>query len=539
MTAVRRVVVGNVVTMDPARPRAEAIAVDGGRIVAVGTRDEAVAALPPGTPVDAVPGAALVPGLVDSHVHMLWAGLEASQLSLTGVRSVDEALTRVRAYAEALPAGAWVVGSADFDAVDLAEGRLPTGAELDRATGGRPLFLDRRSHDGLVNVTALAAAGVDAATPDPVGGAIERDAGGAATGLLVERPAVELVTAVMPPKPLDQLVRALEAIQPVYHAAGLTGVVDPALLPDELAAFRELRRREGLTVRTTVMPLVETSLGADEAMARLRRGESLPGSGDEWLRVGAVKVFFDGGGSLGTALLREPWPGAPDGYRGNQTVPTDTLAAVAQACAAEGWSLGVHTVGGAAIDLALEVFADVDRERPIGPLRFSLIHAYLWPSADNIATAARLGVVVATQPPMQWQFGPRLIPKFGVERVGHATPVRSWLDGGVLVAGGSDGPGIPPEPLLGLWQAQTRRLEGMAEPVGIDEAVSPEQALGLYTTGACYAAFAEHERGTLREGMLADWTALSVDPLTAPPDELIEASVLQTVVGGRVVYGDA
>jgi predicted amidohydrolase YtcJ len=326
----------------------------------------------------------------------------------------------------------------------------------------------------------------------------------------------------------------------VYHAAGLSGVVDPALLPDELAAFRELHRRGGLTVRTTAMPLAQTSLGADEAVARLRAAEECrPGTGDEWLRFGAVKVFFDGGGSLGTALLREPWPDAKDGYRGNQTVPTETLAEVARACAAERWSLGVHAVGGAAIDLVLDVFAEIDRETPIRPLRFSLIHAYLWPSPENVATASRLGVVVATQPPMQWKFGPGLVAKFGTERVGRATPVRSWLDGGVAVAGGSDGPGIPLEPLFGMWTARTRRVEGLPEPLGIEEAVSAEEALALYTTGACFGAFAEHERGVLREGMLADWAASSVDPLTAEPDELLEATVLQTAVGGRVVYGEA
>jgi predicted amidohydrolase YtcJ len=539
MTEPQRIVVGNLVTMDPAQPRAEAMALDGARIVAVGTLDKALASMPPGATVTHAPGAAVVPGLVDSHVHMLWAGLDASRLSLSGVRSVDEVLDRIREYAARRPGDGWLAGSADFDAENLAEERLPTRGELDRATAGRPLFLDRRSHDGLVNSAALAAAGIDATTPDPVGGVIERDAAGAATGLLVERPAVELVTAVMPPTSIDELLDALERIQPVYHAAGLTGVVDPALLPDELAAFAELRRRDGLTVRTTAMPLAQTSLGGAEAVARLQAGEHRPSTGDEWLRFGAVKVFFDGGGSLGTALLREPWPGVEGDYRGNQTVPTEALAEIARACAASGWSLGVHTVGGAAIDIVLGVFSEVDRETPIRDRRFSLIHAYLWPSAENVATAARLGIVVATQPPMQWQFGPGLVAKFGAERIGRATPVRSWLDGGVTVAGGSDGPGIPPEPLFGMWQARTRRIDGTNAPVGIEEAVSAEQALALYTTGACYAALAEHERGSLRAGMLADWVALSADPLDATDDELFEASVLQTVVGGRVVYGEA
>ncbi len=284
------------------------------------------------------------------------------------------------------------------------------------------------------------------------------------------------------------------------------------------------------------MPLVETTLGAAEALARLRRGAEQPGTGDERLRVGSVKVFFDGGGSLGTALLREPWPGAEAGYYGNQTVPTEVLEEVARDCAELGWSLAVHTVGGGAIDLVLGTFDRVDRERSIRDLRFSLVHAYLWPSAANITAAARLGVVVATQPPMQYSFAPGLIRRFDAERVGHATPLRSWLDGGVRVAGGSDGPGIPHQPLLGMWSAITRRVEGLDEPVGLAEGVTPEEALALYTTGAAVAAFSDHECGAFQPGMLADWAALSVDPLTARPDELRQTAVLQTAVGGAVVH---
>jgi len=527
------VAAGSFITMDQSRPRAEALAVRDGRILAVGPLDEARAALPD-APVRQLPGT-VVPGFVDSHVHMLWAGLAAQRLSLEGVRSVGEALARIGAHASRLPGDAWIVGAADFELDDLAEGRLPLREELDGVTGGRPLFLDRKSHDGLVNSAALARAGVGPDTPDPVGGVIERDPSGAPTGLLVERPAVELVTAVVPPTTAEERADAIAHIQPTYHAAGLTGIVDPALLPEELAAYRAARESGALTIRMTVMPLVETSLGAGEALARLRAGAEQPGTGDEWLRVGSVKVFFDGGGSLGTALLREAWPGT-DGYRGNQTVPTEVLEEVARGCAELGWSLGVHTVGGGAIDLVLEAFDRVDRKRPIRELRFSLIHAYLWPSPENIAAAARLGVVVATQPPMQWRFAAGLSRRFGTERVGQATPIRSWLDGGVAVAGGSDGPGIPHEPLLGMWSAITRRVEGVDEPVGAQEAITAEEALALYTKGAAVAAFSDHECGSFRPGMLADWAALSVDPLTAAPDELRAARVLQTAVGGNVAY---
>jgi predicted amidohydrolase YtcJ len=205
-------------------------------------------------------------------------------------------------------------------------------------------------------------------------------------------------------------------------------------------------------------------------------------------------------------------------------------------CAREDWSLGVHAVGGAAIDEVLDAFAAADRVAPIGPLRFTIIHGYLWPSAGNVRLAAELGVVVALQPGLHWQVAPRLIELFGEEAVGRATPVRTWVRGGVRVAGGSDGPDFPLDPLMGIWQASTRHVRGRDEPIGPDEAIAPAEALELWTAGSAYAAFAEHERGRLAPGLLADWVALSADPLAVPVETLRELRVLQTGVGGEVVH---
>jgi predicted amidohydrolase YtcJ len=169
-------------------------------------------------------------------------------------------------------------------------------------------------------------------------------------------------------------------------------------------------------------------------------------------------------------------------------------------------------------------------------LRFSIIHAYLWPSADNIATAKRLGVGVATQPTMQYNFAPILVKRFGAEAFGTATPIRSWLDGGVTVGGGSDSPINPYQPLLGLWHAVTRYVDALDRVVGPEQAVSAEEALALYTTKAAWFTFQDHEVGCLRPGMLADWVVLSKDPLTCDPQEIRDLEVRRTVVGGVVVY---
>jgi predicted amidohydrolase YtcJ len=199
--------------------------------------------------------------------------------------------------------------------------------------------------------------------------------------------------------------------------------------------------------------------------------------------------------------------------------------------------MGVHVVGGQAIDIALEVFSEINRDIPLHDLRFSLIHAYLWPEARNIRQAAKLGVTVATQCSMQYTFGPLLVKRFGIALMALATPVRNWLDGGVKVGGGSDSPVTPFEPLLGLWQARSRYIAGSEEPIGRLQAVSGEEALALYTRDAAYLSFSEHERGMLKTGLLADITVLSVNPVDCDPEVLREAQVLATAVGGKWVHG--
>ena len=440
------IVAGDVVTMDPARPRAEAIAVAAGRIVAVGSREEAAAALP-GAPVHEPAGAAIVPGLIDSHLHMQWAGLKLLQ-------------------ACGAPAG----------------GRLP----LDEA------------------LAALDADGPHWTGEDPTS---------------------------------EERLAALRLIQPVLHELGIVGVVDPAVVPAEMAAYVASRNRDELTIRVVAMPHPDIDDGAGPAIAALDGIGARTGLGDEQLRLGGVKVYFDGVGKDGSALRREPWPERAEepGGRGWQRLPDEEFAQIAAWCAREGWSLGVHVVGGGGIDAVLDAFLRADAETPIAGLGFTLIHAYLEPSPANMELASRLGVLVAAQPAIHWWNGANLEARLG-PRAHAINPIRSWLDAGVTVGGGSDGPYFPLDPRLGLWQARTREVRNGDAPHDPDLALDAGEALALYTSGAAAVSLAGGRRGVLRPGLAADWAALSVDPLLAGPEEVRTMSALETAIGGRRVH---
>lgn len=527
---------GDIVTMDPQRPRAEAMAIRAGRIVAVGSLAEARAAAGPAAREIGYDRGAVVPGLIDTHNHMFWTGLAQRLVDLTRCKSIADILAEVRAYAARNPEAPWIVSGAGWHVANLAEGRHPTREEIDSVCADRPVYLPRGGHSAAVNTLALARAQITRGTPEPDGGRIERDADGEPNGVLLEPPAFELVGRLVPaPSEADQR-QSLREVQKLYHAAGLTGIMDPGLTTEVIGVYQALWSAGELSMRSVVMPLADSSRPLEEVLAGIASSPARTGFGDARLKLGGVKVFFDGAATFGTALMREPFPDEKCNC-GIQVTPTESFRRIARLCAQRGWSMGVHVVGGKAIDIALDVFAEIDREHPIRDLRFCLIHAYLWPSKDNIARAAKLGVVVATQPSMQYTFGPVLMKRFGAVLMSKATPVRAWLDGGVTVGGGSDSPITPFPPLLGLWQARTRHIAGSEEPLGREEAVSGEEALAMYTRNAAYVSFSEHERGVLRPGLLGDWTALSVDPVACDPEALHEAGVLATAVNGELVHG--
>ncbi len=340
-----------------------------------------------------------------------------------------------------------------------------------------------------------------------------------------------------PPTPAERR-QGLIRIQPLLHGLGITTVVDPWATAETVRGYHAAHRDGGLSLRVVAMPYFEglrdavtTAEEVIDAIGGLGVGS---GFGDDTLSFGALKVYVDGEGKRMQALRERPWPAT--GEHGVRAISDADLDRIALFCARNGWALGVHAIGGRAMRLALESFARVDAVVPLRDLRFRLIHAYLEPDARVLAEAARLGVLVSSQPAIQWHNGAWLRDSVGAD---EANPLRSWLDAGVRVALGSDGPYFPFDPLRLMWFTRTRAVRGLETPVGIAQRLTPEEALRAATTDAAFAAFTEHDRGMLSPGRLADWAELTVDPLTASDDDLAGATVARTVAGGRIVYDAA
>lgn len=482
---VGEIIVGRIFT-GTARGWVEAIGLAGGRVVRAGAETDVRAHMAPGSTRRRVE--VLVPGFVDSHIHVLWMGRGANQLDVSGETSIADVLASIERHARSLPPGEWILGDAGFDENQLAEGRMPTVAELDSASAGHPLVLGRRAHDALANSAGLRLAGVTAQTPDPVGGHIERDAHGRPTGLLLERPAAALVESAVPPPDPDAAAGWIEDAQTVLRGEGITAVADPALTPAEIGHYVHAYRTGRLRLRTTVFPLATNEVTPEEledAVAATGIYECDPSV----LRVGPVKIFVDGAGALGNALRHSPWPGTTS--VGIQTTPTSVIQAYADWAWRTGRGVGVHTVGSRAVEIALDCFerASGGAAWPTG--RVHLIHAYLEQPAELMERARRLGVGAAVQPALNRAVAPEVRVRLGadVDIVGAAR----WIASGVVCGGGSDGPGVEYDPLVFIAELESE--------IGRDRAVR-------FFTGDA-AAIIGAPCGTLDVGGVADYVELT------------------------------
>jgi predicted amidohydrolase YtcJ len=518
-------------TVDHARPEAEAIAVIGERIVAVGSRTEIDAWRGPRTEVIDAGGRRVLPGFDDAHLHFFEGSARLAQLKLKDARSPEELARRIAERASRLPKGEWVLGGT-WDDQAFERPQLPTRQMIDALTPTTPVFVERYDgHMALANGLALRIAGVTASTPDPLGGAIVRDAAGQPTGILKDA-AMGLVYKVIPAPSRESRLRTMR--EGLRHAAslGITSVQDMNPTYEDVAAYAELLERGELTLRVSAAPM--EIRWEDQARLGMRHA-----FGSAWLRLGALKGYADGSLGSTTAYFFEPYADDPKtrGLLSDEMQPPEAMRDRLVEADAAGLQLCIHAIGDQAISIVLDQFEEVVRANGARDRRLRIEHAQHVAPKD-FARFARLGVIASVQPYHAIDDGRWAESRIGSERAKTTYAFRRFLDSGVRLALGTDWYVAPLDPMETLYAAVTRATLDGKHPGGWipEQKISLVEAIEAYTLGSAYAEFQESEKGDVARGKLADLVILSEDVFAVPPERIRQVTVDTTIVGGKVVY---
>jgi len=531
--------------MNPAMPRAEAVAVIGSRIVDVGGDDEIRKWVGAGTRVVDLDGRLVLPGFNDAHVHFYQGGRSLASVQLRSARGPEEFRERIAAFAAQLPAGRWILNG-EWDHENWSPARLPTRQLIDGVTAGHPVFVSRLDgHMGLANTLALKLAGIDRRTPDPPGGVIVRDEQGEPTGILKDA-ALDLIEKLIPEPGRDEIADAIRAAMRYAAANGVTSVQEMAsssdasfagqkLRQDVFAVYEDLLHNGELTVRISV----HRPLALWEQLAML--GISAP-FGDEKLQIGGLKGYADGSLGSSTALLFHPYLDAPrtSGLFVEDMIPLSRAQERINGADAAGLQVAIHAIGDRANKTVLDLYEEAERRNGPRDRRFRIEHAQHL-RREDIPRFAALGVIASMQPIHLVDDGRWAEKRVGPEVIKGTYAFRSLLDSGAMLAFGSDWPVAPMIPLRGIAAAVTRQTADGKHPNGWipEQKIGVEDAVRAFTMGSAYASFDEKMKGSIEPGKLADMVVISADILSIPPEEIASTHVVMTVFDGRVIYENA
>ncbi|OGD53493.1 hypothetical protein A3K81_03870, partial [Candidatus Bathyarchaeota archaeon RBG_13_60_20] len=515
-------------TLSPAEPRCEAVAVVFGRVAETGSTSEIMRSVGSETKVIDLNGKTVLPGFIDTHVHLDDFGLTLRTVNMEGVTSVADVRRLLSERVSHTPRGDWVLGRGWNENV-LKEKRLLTRWDIDEVSPDNPLYLHHFScHATLLNSRGLEASGIDRHTKPPAGGWIDVDESGEPTGFLRSNARFMAPVGLNGVRPRPNLGTLREALLVGVNEAvkyGLTSIHVPSADRDEIKVTQELAAEGMLPLRVTLLPKVEL---LDHAL-KLGIGSGL---GDEWLGIGAVKIFSDGSLIARTAAVKESFDGEPE----NEGILNDPGVFSRQILEANraGMQVSVHAVGDRAIEAVLAAYEAALRDTPREDHRHRIEHGSLFPRGLR-DWARRLGVVVSTQPELVTRNGDGFQASLGDRRMRYTYPIKSLLEEGIIVSGSSDCPLTYPNPLKGIWSATTRTSENTGEIITAGERVTIDQAIRMYTINAAMVSFDEKRKGTIERGKLADFTVLSADPYEVSPEEILNIRVEMTIVGGKVV----
>lgn len=511
---------GKIATIDAGLSIQSAVAIKDDRIVAVGSEQLLTEFVAP-TTIN-LEGRFVMPGFIDSHTHL--RGNPERYIDLTETTSIEEIKDLVRDKVQEIGAGEWVTGygwSEDF----MAEGRRPLRADLDEAAPDSPVILTRAGgHSAVVNSVALRRAEVDENTPQPEGGVIEVGADGRLNGVIRERQ--EIVGQLVPEATNEDVRDSLISVLEEQLSFGITSFTHANASIEAWPEWEYIyRTRRGQLPRASIQVFWEGAAAMDAFGMK-------SGDGDEFLRVGPIKIFVDGGFTGPAAYTKDPYKGEAE-YRGKLSIDPAELTTTIRELNAAGWQAGIHAIGDAAIELTVDELAAALDATPRVDHRHYLNHFTVMPSSATMTKMAEYGIAITQQPNFTYTLEGRYVDYLDGDRVEHNNPLRTPMNHGVNLAISSDI--LPIGPMVGLYAAVTRK--GMSGRVfAAEEAISMMEALQAYTLFGAWLSFEEDLKGSIEPGKLADLIVLDQDLLTVAPEKIMDTKVLQTWLGGRLVY---
>jgi len=542
---------GKIVTVDAKFSIAEAVAIRDGRIVKVGSNRDVLALKGTATRVVDLGRKPVLPGLIDSHVHPSDASMIEFDHSIPEMETIQDVLDYIRGRAAVLKEGEWIQVRQVF-ITRLREQRYPTRDELDRVAPKHPVMF-ATGPDASLNSLALKLSGMDKnfRVTDGGPGHIERDpSSGEPTGIIRSCTRLVKIQQNGPQPSEEDRKRKLLELFDDYLSVGLTSIGDRDASEEEIQRYRELHWDQKLKLRVSLSQHIETigDLEAVEKSIRKVAEDSLV-KGDAWLKIIGIKTYLDGGMLTGSAYMREPWGVSQlysitdPKYRGVLFIPKERLLPIVKTTLECGLQFTAHSQGDGAVHTLLDVYAELDKTRPVRQNRPCITHSSFM-SAEAVQKVAKLGVVVDLQPAWLYLDTRTLVGHFGYDRLRFFQPLHSLFQAGAMIGGGSDHMQKigsirsvnPYNPFLAMWVTVTRKAKGYEGALHPEQALSRKEAIRFYTANNAYLLFQEKETGSIETGKLADLVVLDTDILKCPVDEIRNTRVLQTYVAGKLVF---